>query len=288
MLEMPVAMAVIAILVALLLPAVQQVREAARKSQCQDHLHNLAIAMHNYENTYRTFPPGWVHQIENRSNYGWGTSILPFVEQKPLYDRIEMGKPGLAAALADEQKAQVLQTAVELYRCPSDAGLPTNNEKPVLDLDDQKFSLTTSNYAGVNGGGEWTRGKELRGIFGENSKVLIREITDGTSNTILVGERAWFAAGQRATCGAAVVFGVSGDGEAVSEGWTLLNGLHGVNSQAVVDGQAACADSLSSAHAGGAQATLGDAKVSFISQLIDQQTLENLMDKADGNPVRFP
>ena len=172
-LELQFSVAVIAILAALLLPAVQQTREAARRSQCQDHLHNLAIALLNYEGAFKTFPPGWVHQAPQRSNYGWQVSILPFMEQRPLYNAIDMGRPALAAALADPQKDVALRTVVPMYRCPSDPGGALNDARQLLDLEDALHQVATSNYVGSNGGGDWTRGKELRGIFGENSWTRI-------------------------------------------------------------------------------------------------------------------
>ncbi|MFV0442268.1 MAG: type II secretion system protein, partial [Planctomycetaceae bacterium] len=87
LIELLVVIAIIAILVALLLPAVQQVREAARKSQCQDHFHNLVIAMHSYEGTFKGLP---LAVAANNTGHGpsvW-VHVLPFIEQKPLYDRI--------------------------------------------------------------------------------------------------------------------------------------------------------------------------------------------------------
>lgn len=286
LLEMPFAMAVIALLAALLLPAVQASREAARRQQCGAHLHQLGLAMHAYHDAHRKFPPGWVHQIEQRSNYGWGTSILPMIEQLPLFDQIDMGRPGLAQALRDPQKQPALQSVLPAYRCPSDSGPPLNDGRLVMDDQDKLHKLAISNYAGVNGGGEWTRGRELRGCFGENSRVGIQDVLDGTVHTVLIGERAWQSGGQR--CNAAVAYGVNGDGEQVFEDWTLLNGQHGVNSSAIIDGTAACTEALSSPHSGGAQVVMVDATVVFLAANVDQQLLENLMDKADGNPARRP
>jgi len=292
-LELQFSVMVMALLAALLLPAVQQTREAARKSQCQDHLHNLLIAVHNYESAYKVFPPGWVHQEPQRSNYGWQTSLLPFVEQMPLYNRLDMGRPALAVALPDPKKAAAFRTVVDVYRCPSDISPPSNPDRRPLDKNNAAHDVSTSNYVGSNGGGEWTSGKELRGVFGENSNTRFRDITDGTSNVLFVGERSRTLTRpdqKPVTCAAAIWLGVSGDGEDVSEDFTLCNGQFTINARELIPETdvAQCIVSQSSLHAGGSQVALGDGKVSFLSENIDHQLLKNLMDKADGKPARVP
>lgn len=286
-------MMVTGLLVALLLPAVQQAREAARKAQCQDHLHNFVVAMHNYESAFRVFPPGWVHQEPQRSNYGWGTSLLPFVEQAPLYNALQMGRPALAVALADDGRRQALQTSIDLYRCPSDVAPRINNERRLIDIHDAAQSVATSNYVAVNGGGDWTRGRELRGCYGENSATGIRNITDGTSNTLGLGERGWglgLGTPDAALCAAAVYPGVSGDGLSVREDDALVHGLYNVNARGRIEdgGAPHCRYSLMSLHPGGAQVGLCDGKVTFLAQGIDPFVLQCLMDKADGNAIRVP
>src|SRR5690606_23201980 len=91
LIELLVVIAIIAILIALLLPAVQQAREAARRTQCRNNLKQMAIAMHNYHDSHRAFPPGCMHSAVPRSGSGhsFGPSfygmILPFIDQAPLY-----------------------------------------------------------------------------------------------------------------------------------------------------------------------------------------------------------
>lgn len=286
--ELPVVLFITGMLFALLMPAVQQAREAARRAQCQDHLHNLAIALHNYQNVYKVFPPGWVHQAPQRSNYGWGVSLLPFVEQEPLYHNLDMGNPSLAEALADPARERLHQTLLPLYRCPSDVGPPLNAERKLHDLHDQPRTVATANYVASNGGGDWTRGKQLRGCFGENSATKLREITDGTSNTLFGGERSW-RVGQR-TCGAALYLGVHGDGQTVREDDVLAIGLYPLNAKELIpDGdRPQCASGLASLHPGGVHVGMMDAKVRFLADEMDPALLQKLMDKADGNPVRLP
>ena len=121
LIELLVVSAVIAMLISLLLPAVQQVREAARKSQCQNHLHNMAVALHSYESSFKRFPPGWVgaaagqHDIYGNNGFAWGTFVLPYIEQKPLYDQVNFQR-----SILDPVHASLLRTPIEVFLCPSD------------------------------------------------------------------------------------------------------------------------------------------------------------------------
>jgi prepilin-type N-terminal cleavage/methylation domain-containing protein len=161
LIELLVVIAIIAVLIALLLPAVQQAREAARRSQCKNNLKQMGLAMHNYHDTHNTFPPGGA-----TDKYAWSVFILPFADQAPLYTAISPDGQNVPAATANGNR---LQTVLSVYRCPSDVGV---NNNPNFS------SYGTSNYL-VNAA-----------ICLDNSNKLIRDITDGTSNTTLIGERA--------------------------------------------------------------------------------------------------
>ncbi|HBN75421.1 MAG TPA: prepilin-type cleavage/methylation domain-containing protein, partial [Planctomycetaceae bacterium] len=124
LIELLVVIAIIAILVALLLPAVQQAREAARRSSCKNNMKQLGLALHNYHDTYSTFPPasvrqptgGGVNEWES-SMIGWQARILGFMEQSALYDLIDWGiTPGNSGT----NNTTVRGTEVAGYRCPSD------------------------------------------------------------------------------------------------------------------------------------------------------------------------
>lgn len=108
LIELLVVIAIIAILIALLLPAVQQAREAARRTHCKSNLKQLGIALHNYHESHRTFPPGYVSGSSPYA-YGWGTMLLPYIEQKSLYDSLNFGSV-----------TAMPQNALVMYQCPSD------------------------------------------------------------------------------------------------------------------------------------------------------------------------
>jgi prepilin-type N-terminal cleavage/methylation domain-containing protein len=229
LIELLVVIAIIAILVALLLPAVQQVREAARKSQCQDHLHNLVIAIHNYETNTKRCPPGYVVQtgtqgtpawpsvappngtVDTQGNWSWMAMILPQIEQKPLYDSLGVGQGGStpAVAWAVGQNAQGLRTPIDVLQCPSDAGddlAPTGRRTINFPTANPNFAGTgelqvaKANYVAANDDGTdnaatpvftgTRKNNAADGSFWANSGTRFADVTDGVSNTIWLGERA--------------------------------------------------------------------------------------------------
>ena len=183
LIELLVVIAIIAILVALLLPAVQQVREAARKAQCHDHLHNIGVALHNYEGTYRSLPSGNSGGLafEGISVHG---RILPQLEQKPLYDTIDWNQP-----YSHVNNTTARNADVEIFRCPSDAEKMghvaggRNNyyyNQGVQILFSGRPSIETAANATM---------PAADGVFFRDSSVRFRDITDGLSNTVLFSER---------------------------------------------------------------------------------------------------
>ena len=196
LIELLVVIAIIAILVALLLPAVQQVREAARKSQCQDHLHNLGIAIHNYESSARMLPS--VATIGNTVNgnspwsgcsswivsrgLSWRYKILPQIDQKPLYDQIDGARMNTSTTCGGQLAipTAVNTATVDVFVCPSD---PT----PI----DQWSGRRGTNYAGAvraraDQSHSATTGLDL-GALTRNG-IPMAAMRDGTSNTIMIGE----------------------------------------------------------------------------------------------------
>lgn len=300
LIELLVVIAIIAILIALLLPAVQQAREAARRTQCKNNLKQLGLALHNYHDVHLTFPPGWIDQNSSAAaNWAWGAYLLPLMDQGALFDSVDVGQGSLGNALLDSTKLNLLKTPLSMLRCPSDTAPEINSRHQALDTGGANHSIATSSYVGANGGGDWTAGQSLRGALGRNSRVRFRDITDGSSNTIMVGERSWqypLGSGSNANCDAAMVIGIGSTGSANLQRMALAKGLFVINSSLDDGGGVAeCARGFSSRHTGGAQFLLGDGSVRFISENIqtdpdpaDANTnyiFQNLLDKADGNVI---
>ncbi len=299
LIELLVVIAIIAILVALLLPAVQQVREAARKSQCQDHLHNIGVALHDYEGSFKVFPndtwtyfPDPTDRSTGRArNHSWMAHLLPFIEQKPLYDSINFSESLYPQVNSDGRR--IVSIPIDLYMCPSDEFVEPST----------RWETATTNYAGTQGFDWWQRkGQVHEGAFGLMSTVGIKNIKDGTSNTILVGEVA--ANGHKQggrRCGGGRVR--NGGAEAVYRMWALShthmhvqkaagyelkmpddqpadsapNGgefwIRGPHTWGPIYIAAHCINSEwpgpGSVHSGGAQFLMGDAQVRFFSENID-------------------
>jgi prepilin-type N-terminal cleavage/methylation domain-containing protein/prepilin-type processing-associated H-X9-DG protein len=200
LIELLVVIAIIAILIGLLLPAVQQAREAARRSQCINNLKQLGLALHNYHDTHNALPPGWIGvdnnapDTEGPSGFGWGVFILPYLDQAPLYNRINFSLP-----ITDPTNLATVSVNLPVFRCPSDTGTDFWNLPDESNPSATIARLPTANYVGNFGtvafediceDPPFMPGMQCEGngVFFHNSKVLLRDMIDGTSNTILVGE----------------------------------------------------------------------------------------------------
>ncbi len=189
--ELLVVIAIIGVLVGLLLPAVQSAREAARRMQCSNNLKQIGLALHNYHDTFRSFPPGWIRSNgagDRRYAWSWSGAILPFIEQSALQDNSGFGEVNIHSAAADPALLKALQTPVPGYRCPSDIAPATNNWLAI-----HSERMATSNYVGTHNSDYWdVNGDSTQGgMFIENEPTRFRDVLDGTSNTFMVGERAW-------------------------------------------------------------------------------------------------
>ncbi|MCA9046851.1 MAG: DUF1559 domain-containing protein, partial [Planctomycetaceae bacterium] len=192
LIELLVVIAIIAVLIALLLPAVQQAREAARRSQCKNNLKQIGLALHNYHDTFTVFPPGYITRninntamatMESGPGFAWGTMILPYIDQAPLYNHFDFNEDA-----TDHHNAEHGSEFLPVFACPSD---PQPNKFTVTDGGGTTYELGSANYVGIFGYGSVTMNAgqpQGDGLFYRNSRKGMRDVTDGTSNTIMVGE----------------------------------------------------------------------------------------------------
>jgi prepilin-type N-terminal cleavage/methylation domain-containing protein/prepilin-type processing-associated H-X9-DG protein len=177
LIELLVVIAIIAILIGLLLPAVQKVREAAARAKCANNLKQIALACHAYESAYGNLPPGRnpAAPTQFTGAGGWLYQLLPFVEQGPLFERCQQAfHPTIA-------------TPVPLYYCPSDGrGDVTGQGGTTLGQESAGLTwyvgVTGATYTGAVPAGEG-------GVFDPPARVRVTDVTDGTSNTLMIGER---------------------------------------------------------------------------------------------------
>lgn len=185
LIELLVVISIIAILIALLLPAVQQAREAARRTTCKDNMKNIGIALHNYNERHGVFPMGarvtWGHT--------WHAYILPDLEQSNVQDLLTWSDSGFGGG-SDTSSLRIHQaigTVLPIFQCPTQPGdrLAEN-----VNFARPRGISTYSGCAGSNftDNGSATGARRRNGILFADSSIRFRDITDGTSNTIIVGE----------------------------------------------------------------------------------------------------
>lgn len=311
LIELLVVIAIIAILVALLLPAVQQAREAARRSSCKNNLKQIGLAMHNYHDTFGTFPPGWVganlgspntgldtaNPDSFRNGFGWASMLLPSLEAGNLYDRFNFNLPTADQTAGQNANEPLLAQPLAVFQCPSDS---KPDQFDAEDGNGNIVRMATANYLGVFGvteledceiGAGVTETQQCRGegtLF-HNSRVRFRDITDGTSNTVIIGERTTFYENlnTKADPFYGTWPGIIANSEEVAER-ILAHTAHGPNYALRKDGAGNSlgdAGDFGSSHKGGAQFVLGDGGVRFISENINEVTFQRLGMIADGQVV---
>jgi len=315
--ELLVVIAIIGILIAMLLPAVQQVREAARRIQCANNTRQLGLALLNYESAHMKFPvmakcaPEWVDSDTGEvlgPSWSWQAFILPFVERVNSYRLLSPNRQTAVAACshAVTPEGAIMLEALEspLFVCPSDDGPDLNPARfmgPAAALVDDPETLTPAkgNYVGVNRSTGPTSFPHINGVERNqgvfeaiNLKTPFSRLTDGSSNTAMLGERAWSYKAGGTLYEAFATSTYMNRSSWGQTSWPDYGRGSSDNCASALDGNCinyphalptAAMETFSSAHPGGANFGFADGSVHFISETTVADVLMDLCNKADGN-----
>ncbi|WP_397569207.1 DUF1559 domain-containing protein [Schlesneria sp. T3-172] len=294
LIELLVVIAIIAVLIALLLPAVQQAREAARRTQCKNNLKQMGLAFHNYHDVYGQFPLPAILSIDVSSGslrfgqtIGWGTSILPYLDQAPVFNLYNVG-----VSVYDPVNAAAIASPLKAFVCPSTPrnGTTTTYSIPSGTVLASGYPGTAQTYNFTGGASDYLVPSGVRGVFsnlayqgtsytGDRSGYAtwsisvrpfelgyssggrpgrIANITDGSSNTALIFENAarntLYRRGKAigSSDPEAAAIGISGGGawaDAVFSGDIWINGT-GYNGELLGDGGPCAINCSNRAHSG--------------------------------------
>jgi prepilin-type N-terminal cleavage/methylation domain-containing protein/prepilin-type processing-associated H-X9-DG protein len=287
LIELLVVIAIIAVLIGLLLPAVQKVREAAARTQCSNNLKQFGVALHNYYSSYNGFPPAhYVPAI--KVTHSWVPFILPYIEQQAVYQRYTFNV-NWSSAPNDSMTPSPLtpnQAQPKLFLCPSAPNGRTGaNHRGVIDYQATcEIMRPNPSYVGTIPPADST----YIGVLGKNVFRTVMEIADGTSNTLLLAEDAgrnqkwemgkltpgsklgdtgaWAAPG-----GILDISGYNPAGAGSKPGPVAINGTNSEN--------------VYSFHTGSAGALFADGSVHFLSSSTSITVLINLVTRSGGELV---
>jgi len=337
--ELLVVIAIIGILIGMLLPAVQQVREAARRITCGNNIRQLALACHNFESSFMHFPPGLQRSARvtpERSRdrpflpnpddagglsafkLGWGMCLLPFVEQQNLFDSFRDATESWSIQWDDPTDQAICQNdnhcaanAIPFFICPSDSSPDGDFNAAYTHRDIRPdFLFGKSNYVACTGAGRSAEEGEFiaptksirnlsEGVFGLNSRTTFGDISDGTTNVILFGERtsqtqieaggsedhgnygAIWAGSPNAN--ADVTPYPDGSTRARSQESAVLGFMFSTSPENwSINGNDAPRSITNSFHSGGANVSLGDASTHFFSENLTTSVLADYAQMSDG------
>jgi prepilin-type N-terminal cleavage/methylation domain-containing protein/prepilin-type processing-associated H-X9-DG protein len=318
--ELLVVITIIGILIALLLPAVQAAREAARRMQCGNNLKQIGLGLLNYESANGTLPVGGIHTTTGGGyGYCWLVEFLPFVEAENIYSQLDLkgikassGCVGWVGAGGNTYNGDVLKNMyLASLACPS-SPLPMRSSEGSPDVYvGVQVAVQSSCYTGISGGGFTPNYPKVRDMTGNslgaggkigyggclirNVAVRIADIYDGTTNTMIVGEQSnWCITPDgmlkdcRSDCGHGFVMGPGLDG-GDDRDFNITCVLHRIGEQSYnatgVPNNCGPNRPIQSAHSGGAMTLMVDGSVHFLSTDIAVTTLYNLANRNDQNVV---
>jgi prepilin-type N-terminal cleavage/methylation domain-containing protein/prepilin-type processing-associated H-X9-DG protein len=295
LIELLVVISIIGVLIALLLPAVQAAREAARRASCVNNLKQMGLALQNYHDSLGTFPMSYAARspfvdgaTDTDPGWGWASMILPQLEQGPLYSAINFVLP-----VWDQASPTVIRSIQSVYLCPSDP-VPGGSFRVTDALGNTLAMMGPTSYAACVGNDltDSTTGLNNdgigNGVMYRNSGIRVSGITDGASQTILVAERAWSI--NSGPWAGVVNRGVIRRGPA--NPCPMTGALYYLAATLV---QAHCnvlntdtdpdggIDDFSSRHPGGANFVFADGSVHFLKSV-----LRNSGQRADGSTIYSP
>jgi prepilin-type N-terminal cleavage/methylation domain-containing protein/prepilin-type processing-associated H-X9-DG protein len=260
--ELLVVITIIAILIAMMLPAVMASRATSRRLACLNNLFQIGVGLSNYDSAHNMLPPGTtdkqgpVHNVAQGQHMSWLVAILPYIDEGVVWKNVDLSKGAYAP-----QNAKVREIRIAMFLCPSDAAV--------------RYGLPASNYAACHNGTEAPIDADNNGVMFLNSHIRQKDVTDGVSHTIYVGEKladasdlGWMS-GTRAT--------LRNTGTAPT---SFV--LESVSREALVPPKDLVVGGFSAEHSGGCNYLFGDGRADSISNHIDMNVFQILGNRADG------